>query len=65
VPTPVAGVPGPGGLTQLSSAKAAALQDVQAAMDELHKAQQSGDFGDFGSALQRLDDAMKKYNSAK
>jgi len=65
VPTPVAGVPGPGGLTQLSSAKAAALQDVQTAMDELHKAQQSGDFSDFGSALQRLDDAMKKYNSAK
>src|SRR6478609_2733873 len=43
VPTPVAGVPGPGVLTQLSGAKAAALQDVQTAMDELHKAQQSGD----------------------
>jgi uncharacterized membrane protein (UPF0182 family) len=65
VPTPVAGMPGPGGLTQLSGAKAAALQDVQTAMDELHRAQQSGDFADFGSALQRLDDAMRKYNTAK
>ena len=31
VPTPVAGVPRPGGPTQLSAAKAAALQDVQTA----------------------------------
>ena len=37
-------VPGPGGPTQLSAAKAAALQDVQSAMGELRKAQQSGDF---------------------
>jgi uncharacterized membrane protein (UPF0182 family) len=65
VPSPVAGVPGPGGVTQLSAAKAAALTDVQAALDELHKAQQSGDFTEFGSALQRLDDAMKKYNTVK
>jgi uncharacterized membrane protein (UPF0182 family) len=52
-------------VTQLSAAKAAALTDVQAALDELHKAQQSGDFTEFGSALQRLDDAMKKYNTVK
>ena len=65
VPTPIAGVPGPGGPTQLSAARAAALQDVQAAMGELRTAQQSGDFGEFGTALQRLDDAMKKYNTTK
>ena len=65
VPTPIAGVPGPGGPTQLSAARAAALQDVQAAMGELRTAQQSGDFEEFGTALQRLDDAMKKYNTTK
>ncbi len=65
VSTPIAGVPGPGGLTQLSSAKAAALQDVQAAMGELRTAQQTGNFEEFGTALQRLDDAMKKYNTTK
>jgi uncharacterized protein len=65
VPTPVAGVPGPGGVVQLSAAKAAALGDVQAALDDLHKAQQSGGFAEFGNALQRLDDAMRKYNSTK
>ncbi len=65
VPVPVAGVPGPGGPSQLSAAKAAALQDVQQAMGELRTAQQSGDFAEFGTALQRLDDAMEKYNTAK
>ncbi|RDH77586.1 membrane protein [Mycolicibacterium moriokaense] len=65
VPSPAAAVPGPGGTTQLSSAKAAALQDIRSAMDELRKAQQSGDFGGYGTALQRLDDAMNKYDSAK
>ena len=63
VPSPVAAVP-PGGPTQLSSAKAAALADVQSAMGELRKAQQSGNFEEFGAALQRLDDAMKKYDTA-
>ena len=65
VPTPIAGVPGLGGPTQLSAARAAALQDVQAAMGELRTAQQTGDFEEFGTALQRLDDAMKKYNTTK
>ncbi|MGH3678623.1 MAG: UPF0182 family protein [Mycobacterium sp.] len=64
--TPVAAVPpGPGGATQLSAAKAAALQEVNSALGELRGAQQSGDFGEFGTALQRLDDAMEKYNAAK
>ena len=65
VPTPIAAVPRPGGPTQLSPAKAAALQDVQSALGELRTAQQSGDFAEFGTALQRLDDAMQKYDTAK
>jgi uncharacterized membrane protein (UPF0182 family) len=38
---------------------------VQAALSELRTAQQSGNFAEFGTALQRLDDAMNKYNTAK
>ena len=40
-------------------------QDVQSALDGVRQAQQNGNFSDYGQALQRLDDAMKKYNSAK
>ena len=65
VPSPVAAVPGPGGPTQLSAAKSAALSDVQTALGELRQAQQSGNFEEFGTALQRLDDAMKKYDTTK
>jgi uncharacterized membrane protein (UPF0182 family) len=66
VPTPIAAVPpGPGGTTQLSAAKAAALQEVNAALDAVRQAQQSGNFAQYGQALQRLDDAMTKYTSAK
>jgi uncharacterized protein len=65
VPSPIAAVPRPGGPTQLSPAKAAALQDVQSALGELRTAQQSGDFAEFGTALQRLDDAMEKYDTVK
>jgi uncharacterized protein len=61
---PVAVPPGAGAV-QLSAAKAAALQEVQSALDGVRKAQQGGDFADYGQALQRLDDAMKKFNSAK
>jgi uncharacterized membrane protein (UPF0182 family) len=57
VPTPVAAPPG--GPVQLSAAKAAALQQVNAALDALQQAQSSGDFAKFGEALQRLDDAVK------
>jgi uncharacterized membrane protein (UPF0182 family) len=64
VPSPVAAVPG-GGPTQLSAARAAALQDVQSALGELRTAQQSGNFEEFGTALQRLDDAMQKYDTTK
>jgi uncharacterized membrane protein (UPF0182 family) len=61
VPTPVAAPPG--GPVQLSAAKAAALQQVNAALDALQQAQSSGDFAKFGEALQRLDDAVKGYQS--
>ncbi len=64
VPTPIAAPPGAGAL-QLSAAKSAALQDVNSALDAVRQAQQSGNFADYGQALQRLDDAMKKYQSAK
>ena len=67
VPTPpVAAVPPvPGGAVELSTAKAAALQEVQSALSAVRQAQQSGDFADYGAALQRLDDAMNKFNGAK
>ncbi|MCW2627138.1 MAG: hypothetical protein JWR48_3860 [Mycobacterium sp.] len=64
VPIPVAVPPGSGPV-QLSGAKAAALQEVQSALDGVRQAQQGGDFAGYGQALQRLDDAMKKFNGAK
>lgn len=54
----------PTGPTQLSAAKAAALQNVNAALDALRGAQESGDFAQYGEALQRLDDAMNDYQAA-
>ena len=67
VPTPpvVAVPPVPGGAVELSAAKAAALQEVQSALSAVRQAQQGGDFADYGAALQRLDDAMNKFNGAK
>jgi uncharacterized membrane protein (UPF0182 family) len=62
VPVPVAV---PGGVTQLTAAKAAALQQVQTAMDAMQQAQQSGNFAQYGQALQNLDDAMGKYRDAR
>ena len=64
VPMPIAVPPGAEAV-QLSAAKAAALQDVQSALDSVRQAQQGGNFADYGQALQRLDDAMKKYSSTK
>lgn len=55
----------PGAPTQLSAAKAAALQGVQTALDAMQTAQQSGNFAEYGQALQNLDDAMAKYREAK
>ena len=55
----------PSGPMQLSGPKASALQEVQSALDAVRQAQRGGNFADYGSALQRLDDAMTKYNNAK
>ncbi|MCV7251957.1 UPF0182 family protein [Mycobacterium hackensackense] len=63
VPVPVGAIPGGG--VQLSTAKAAALQDVNSALDAVQQAQHTGNFSDYGAALQRLDDAMNKYREAK
>ncbi|GAA2779514.1 UPF0182 family protein [Mycolicibacterium pallens] len=67
VPTPpVAVTPAtPGVPTTLSPAKSAALQDVETALGAVQEAQKNGNFADYGDALQRLDDAMKKYEAAK
>ena len=67
VPTPpVAVVPQqPGGATSLSPAKAAALQELQSALSAVKDAQQGGNFAQYGQALQRLDDAMNKFETAK
>ena len=54
----------PGGVT-LSAAKAAALQEVQSAMTAARDAQQSGNFAQYGAALQRLEEAMGKFDAAK
>ena len=64
--TPVPAAVPPGGVpVQLSAAKAAALQEVQTAIGAVKQAQQSGDFAAYGQALQRLNDAMDKFNTAK
>ena len=64
VPTPpVAALP-PRGVT-LSPARAAALAEVQSALSAVREAQRSGNFAQYGAALQRLDEAMGKFDSAK
>jgi uncharacterized protein len=65
-PTPPSAVPpAPDGNVPLSPAKAAALQEIQAAIGAARDAQKKGDFGAYGAALQRLDDAITKFNNAK
>ncbi|MFZ0834045.1 MAG: hypothetical protein WAM92_13370, partial [Mycobacterium sp.] len=63
--TPAPAAVPPGAPVQLSAPKAAALQEVQTALEALQQAQRNGNFADYGSALQRLDDAMSKYNNTK
>ena len=65
VPTPIAAVPPPGGVTALSPAKSAELQELKTALGAVKDAQRSGNFAQYGAALQRLDDAMNKYEAAK
>src|SRR5271165_5024162 len=58
-PPPAAAVPpAPDATATLSPAKAAALQDIQAAIGAARDAQKKGDFAAYGTALQRLDDAI-------
>ncbi|MHA7665316.1 UPF0182 family protein [Mycolicibacterium sp. HS_4_1] len=64
-PPPPTAVQSPGVPMTLSPAKAVALQDLNAALDGLRAAQQSGNFAQYGAALQKLDDAMAKYREAK
>jgi len=66
-PAPAAAVPPAtdGAPQQLSGAKAAALQEIGTAMEAVREAQQSGNFAEYGDALQRLDDAMNKFDSAE
>ena len=54
-----------GGVTALSPAKSGALQELQTALGAVKDAQRSGNFAQYGAALQRLDDAMNKYEAAK
>ena len=57
--------PSPGGAVTLSPAKAAALKDIDTAIGAAREAQKNGDFAAYGAALQRLDDAINKYNNTK
>ncbi len=65
IPIPVGILPAPAGAVQLSTPKAAALQEVQAAMTAAQQAQRSGNFAEYGQALQRLDEAMTKYGNTR
>jgi uncharacterized membrane protein (UPF0182 family) len=57
--------PSPNGAVTLSPAKAAALKEIQAAIGAARDAQKKGDFAAYGAALQRLDDAINKFNNAR
>src|ERR1700737_2206739 len=57
--------PSPSGGVTLSPAKAAALKDVEAALGAARDAQKNGDFAAYGTALQRLDDAITKFDNTK
>jgi uncharacterized membrane protein (UPF0182 family) len=43
----------------------AAVVDIQAAITQIHAAQQSGNLGDLGKAIEALDAATKKFDQAK
>lgn len=49
----------------LSAAKAAALHEIESALTAVRDTQKKGDFAGYGAALQRLDDAIEKFNNAK
>src|SRR5262249_40398926 len=62
---PTAVPPSPDGTVTLSAATAAPLQEIQSAVGGARDAQKKGAFGASGAALQRLDDAITKFNNAK
>jgi hypothetical protein len=64
-PAPGAAPPVPDASVTLSPGKSAALQEIQAALGAAKDAQKKGDFAGYGAALQRLDDAITKYNNTK
>lgn len=64
-PPPTAVPPVPDGSATLSPAKAAAMKEIQAAIGAARDAQKKGDFAAYGAALQRLDDAITKFNNTK
>jgi len=64
-PAAAAVPPSPSGAVTLSPAKAAALKDVEAALGAARDAQKNGDFAAYGTALQRLDDAITKFDNTK
>src|SRR5262249_15691534 len=64
-PAPTAVPPVPDGGVTLSPAKAAAMQEIQAAIGAARDAQKKGDFAAYGAALQRLDEAITKFNNTK
>ena len=64
VPSPPVAVQQPGGGT-LSAARAAALTEIESALGAVRDAQKSGNFAQYGAALQRLDEAMGKFDAAK
>lgn len=49
----------------LSPAKTAALNEIQLAIGAARDAQKKGDFAGYGAALQRLNDAIDKFNNTK
>jgi uncharacterized protein len=65
-PAPAGAVPpGPAGPQQLSAAKVQALREVETALSAAQDAQRSGDFAQYGEALQRLNDAMTEYTNSR
>lgn len=63
-PLPAAVPPAPEGSATLSAERSAALQEIQVAIGQAREAQKKGDFAAYGSALQRLDEAITKFNNS-
>jgi uncharacterized membrane protein (UPF0182 family) len=57
--------PPPGGGTGTTPELSQAITDIQTAIGKLKTAQQSGNLGDLGKAIEDLDAATRKYDQAK